>query len=132
MKYFLILTFIMTFYSCNSAMNKDKLKFTAALPNNYNASIRWKRFDNLKAFIDADDYKKINKIKKKYKDSTINSYKILLMKSINDKKHKVVIEREEVLSPSNTLKTNIYIQYWNYDEKVEAWKIDSEIKDEEE
>jgi len=132
MKYLLIFMMIATLYSCNTAINKNKIEFTASFPNNYNASIRWKRFDNLKAFIDADDYKRISRIKKKYKDSTVNSYKILLMKKITSKKYKVVLEREEVISPSNTLDTNTYLQYWIYDEKAETWKLDSEIKDEEE
>jgi len=132
MKYLLILALTLTLYSCNTKTNKHKVEFSSVYPNNYNASIRWKRFDSLKPFIGADDYKTINRIKKKYKDSTINSYKVLLIKKINENENKVVLEREEVISPSNTLKITQYIQYWIYDKKTESWKIKSEIKDEEE
>jgi len=130
MKYFLILFIITTLYSCNKTTNKHKIEFSALFPNNYNAALRWKRFDSIKPFIEQDDYKKMSKIKKKYKDASINSYKILLLKKINNDKYKVVIEREEVLMPSNTLKVNNYIQYWEYDKKYEVWKVKSEIKDE--
>lgn len=132
MKYLLILTIILTLYSCNKATNKHKVEFSALFPNNYNSSIRWKRFDNLKPFIGEEDYKRINRIKKKYKNSTINSYKVLFIKNINENENKVVLEREEVISPSDTLKVNQYIQYWIYDKKTESWKIKSEIIDEEE
>jgi hypothetical protein len=120
----------MMMLSCNATTKKTE--FSELYPDNYNASIRWKRFDNIKPFLDADDYKALDKIKKKYKDSTINSYKLILIKKISKDKNKVIIEREEVLLPSNTLVTNKYIQYWIYDSKTKTWKIESEVNDLEE
>ena len=130
MKYFLILLITILLLSCNAATKK--VEFTKNYPDNYNAFIRWKRFDNLKVFLKADDYKTLDKIKKKYKDSTINSYKLILIKKINENEYKVITEREEVILPSNTLKTNRYIQYWKFNKELKLWKVEKEIKDKEE
>jgi len=129
MKYFLIII-VMFFLSCNATTKK--IEFNKDYPNNYNSFIRWKRFDNLKPFLKADDYKSLDKIKKKYKDSTVNSHKLILIKEINENEYKVIVEREEVLLPSNTLTNNKYVQYWKYDKKLKMWKIEKEIEDEEE
>ena len=130
MKYFLILLITILLSSCNATTKK--VEFTKNYPDNYNAFIRWKRFDNLKVFLKADDYKTLDKIKKKYKDSTINSYKLILIKKINENEYKVITEREEVILPSNTLKTNRYIQYWKFNKELKLWKVEKEIKDKEE
>ncbi len=130
MKYFLILLITILLLSCNATTKK--VEFTKNYPDNYNAFIRWKRFDNLKVFLKADDYKTLDKIKKKYKDSTINSYKLILIKKINENEYKVITEREEVILPSNTLKTNRYIQYWKFNKELKLWKVEKEIKDKEE
>ncbi len=129
MKYFLITIIIILFLACNASTKK--IEFTKHYPDNYNAFIRWKRFDNLKVFLKAEDYKTLDKIKKKYKNSTVNSYKLILMKKINKDEYKVIIEREEVILPSNTLKTNRYIQYWNFNKELKLWKIEKEIEDKE-
>jgi len=128
MRYILFSIIILFTFSC--ATQKEKIKFSEAYPSNYNYSLRWKRFDNLKPYLKKDDYKTLEKIKKKYKESTINSYKIILIKKLDKYSYKVILKREEVLLPSNVLKENIYVQYWYYDKDDKNWKIKKEIKDE--
>ncbi len=122
MRYILLLVFL--FSSCMGGKGAVK-EFSPSYASSYNNMIRWKRYENMSIFFkDSEDFIRTTD---RYKSVSVEKFKILSVKKINDKKYRVLVERSEFAIDSNTLKDKRYYQYWLYDLDKGSWYIKEEL-----
>ncbi len=125
MRYFFIPLLLSLLISCKAT---EKTTFSAKYVNNYNNGIRWRRFEDIRALLGRDNDIKYLSIKDKYNNVTIEGFKIISIKRLGMNRYKVLLERNEMILPSNILKMNRYYEYWNFDTENKAWFLKDEIK----